>query len=91
VAGASAAHADTLVVDRDRAQCESAGFNSIQAAVDAARPRDLVRVCPDLYTESVTVDQPLTLKGDPDAIEALECFHSAPTATASPATGSITT
>src|SRR5215207_291445 len=34
----------TLVVDRDRAQCGSAAFTSIQAAVDAALPGDLVRV-----------------------------------------------
>ena len=64
----------TLVVDRDRVQCANAGFDSIQAAVDAARPGDQIRVCPDLYPESVTVDKPLTLWGDPDAVEAVNCF-----------------
>lgn len=64
----------TLVVDRDGLQCGSADFTSIQAAVDAAQPGDLIRVCPDLYTETVVVAKPLTLKGDPEAVEALDCF-----------------
>ena len=68
----------TLVVDRDRVQCASADFTSIQAAVDAARPRDLIKVCPDRYGESVVIDKPLTLKGDPDAVEAVDCFHPTP-------------
>ncbi|RQW84085.1 hypothetical protein DKL51_30920 [Micromonospora globispora] len=68
----------TLVVDRDRVQCGNAGFTSIQAAVDAARPGDQIRVCPDLYPESVTVDIPLTLWGDPDAVEAVNCFDPTP-------------
>jgi parallel beta-helix repeat protein len=65
----------TLVVDRDGVECANAGFTSIHAAVDAAQPGDLIRVCPDLYAESVVVDKPLTLKGDPDAVEALDCFQ----------------
>jgi Right handed beta helix region len=65
----------TLIVDRDGVQCSNAGFTSIQAAVDAAQPGDLIRVCPDLYTETVVIDKPLTLKADPDAIEAIDCFQ----------------
>jgi parallel beta-helix repeat protein len=65
----------TLVVDGDGVQCASADFTSIQAAVDAAQPGDLIRVCPDLYIESVVVDKPLTLKADPDAVEAIDCFQ----------------
>jgi nitrous oxidase accessory protein NosD len=65
----------TLVVDGDGVQCARADFTSIQAAVDAAQPGDLIRVCPDLYTESVVVDKPLTLKADPDAVEAIDCFQ----------------
>src|SRR5215207_8159725 len=64
----------TWVVDRDGAECSNADFTSIQAAVDAAAPGDVIRVCPDLYPESVTVDKPLTLVGDPDAVEAVDCF-----------------
>jgi len=68
----------TWVVDRDRAQCANADFTSIQAAVDAAQSGDLIRVCPDRYGESAVVDKPLTLKGDPDAIETIDCFQSTP-------------
>jgi nitrous oxidase accessory protein NosD len=67
----------TWVVDRDGAECSNADFTSIQAAVDAAAPGDVIRVCPDLYPESVTVDKPLTLVGDPDAVEAVDCFNPA--------------
>jgi len=77
-AGSSPAHAATLVVDRDRVQCASAGFTAIQDAVDAAQPGDLIRVCPDRYTESVVIDQPLMLKGDPEAIETVDCFQPTP-------------
>src|SRR5215216_3546594 len=65
----------TLVVDRDRVQCAGAEFTSIQAAVDAAQPGDRIRVCPDDYGESVVIDKPLTIKGDPEAIEAIDCFQ----------------
>ncbi|HEX9381258.1 MAG TPA: hypothetical protein VF891_07145, partial [Gaiellaceae bacterium] len=73
--GATAAAPQTLVVDDDRAQCAGAGFASIQAAVEAAQAGDLIRVCPGIYAESVTIDKPLALKADPDAIEALDCFQ----------------
>jgi parallel beta-helix repeat protein len=75
----------TWVVDDDGAQCANADFARsdvtpapIQAAVAAAQAGDLIRVCPGRYTESVTVDKPLTLKGDPDALEALDCFDPTP-------------
>jgi parallel beta-helix repeat protein len=74
-ADGSATGPATLVVDRDGMECANADFTSIQAAIDAAEPGDLIRVCPDLYTESVVVDKPLTLKGDPDAVEAVDCFQ----------------
>jgi parallel beta-helix repeat protein len=64
----------TLVVDDDRVQCADADFSSIQAAVDEAESGALIRVCPGLYAESVTVDKALTLKGSPDAVEAIDCF-----------------
>ncbi|WP_165439962.1 right-handed parallel beta-helix repeat-containing protein [Micromonospora kangleipakensis] len=68
----------TLVVDRDGVQCGNAEYISIQAAVDAAQPGDRIKVCPDLYAESVTVDKPLTLFGDPDAVDAVDCFQPTP-------------
>jgi parallel beta-helix repeat protein len=63
-----------LVVDRDGVQCANADFSSIQAAVDATEPGDLVRVCPDVYPETVTIDKPLTLLGRVGAVEAVDCF-----------------
>jgi len=57
------AGAATLVVDKDHVQCPNAQFASIEAAVLAAAPGDTVSVCPDLYTENVTVDKPLTILG----------------------------
>ena len=75
LAGATEAQAATLVVDRDRAQCANARFTSIQAAVDAARPKDQIRVCPDRYSERVVIDKPLTVKGDAGAVQAVDCFQ----------------
>jgi Periplasmic copper-binding protein (NosD)/WD40-like Beta Propeller Repeat len=65
----------TLVVDDDASQCASADFTSIQRAVDAAQPGDLIRVCAGLYPENVTINKPLALKADPDTIEAIDCFQ----------------
>lgn len=65
---------NTLVVDKDKAQCPDADFASIQGAVTAAEPGDVIRVCPDLYPESVTVDKSLTLTGDVGAASAVDCF-----------------
>src|SRR5215207_3148116 len=79
---ATSASPSTLVVDRDRGQCGNARYTSIQAAVDAAMPGDVIRVCPDLYMENVLVDKPLTLVGDPDGVEAVDCF--------APAAGQVT-
>lgn len=52
----------TLVVDKDKVQCPDADFQSIQAAVVDAAPGDRILVCPDLYTESVTVPKTLTIE-----------------------------
>jgi parallel beta-helix repeat protein len=71
----------TLVVDDDRAQCAAAEFTTIQDAIDAAAPGGVVRVCPGMYTKTadldtplVTIDKPLTLRGRPNMIEAVDCF-----------------
>ena len=64
----------TLVVDDDGAQCGRHAYSSVQAAVDAARGGDRVRVCPGRYAERVVVNKPLTLTGQPAAVAALDCF-----------------
>ena len=76
--------AKTLVVDDDGQEgdqdnqngdmCGNARFTSIQAAVNKARAGDVVQVCPGVYTEFVQINKPLTLIGQPDAIDALNCF-----------------
>lgn len=48
------ASASTYTVDDDRTQCPSAGFTSIQAAVDQAAPWDTIIVCDGLYQEQST-------------------------------------
>src|SRR4051794_4013133 len=62
--GASPAAAATLTVDKDRAQCPRAQFATIQAAIDNARPGDTLKLCPDLYSEQVTISKPLTVRAD---------------------------
>lgn len=72
--GTNSADAATLVVDKDGQQCKNADYQSISAAVGAAEPSDKIKVCPDLYTESVVVDKPrlkLTAKGG----KARDCFE----------------
>ncbi|MDC5698881.1 right-handed parallel beta-helix repeat-containing protein [Intrasporangium calvum] len=70
----------THVVDDDRAQCAQAGYTSIGAAVAAAAPGDLVLVCGGSYEERVVVDKTLVIKGQPDEVEALDCFAETPSA-----------
>ncbi len=58
----------TFVVDKDRAQCPNADFQSIQQAVAAAPPRSKILVCPDIYSPptepltGITVPKTLTLQ-----------------------------
>src|SRR5688572_26880801 len=61
----------TLYVDDDRKQYPTAGFTSIQAAVNAANSGDVIQVAPGLYNEVVTVKkQNLTLIGSgPAAVQ----------------------
>lgn len=43
--------------------CATAGYSTIQSAVDAAPSGGTVIVCPGTYTEHVVVSSPLTLRG----------------------------
>ncbi|MFD8999754.1 nitrous oxide reductase family maturation protein NosD [Streptomyces sp. NPDC059582] len=46
-----------LVVDDNGAQCPGAAFTTIQAAITAASPGDVIRVCAGTYNEVVTVNK----------------------------------
>lgn len=46
-----------LVVDDNGAQCPGAHFTTIQAAITAASPGDVIRVCAGMYNEVVTVNK----------------------------------
>lgn len=53
-----------LLVDDDLVECPTAGFSTIQAAINAASPGATVSVCAGTYTEDVTVNKAgLTLVG----------------------------
>ena len=45
------ASAATISVDDDQLDCPSAGYTSIQTAVDAASPGDVIAICPGTYEE----------------------------------------
>lgn len=76
-AAAEAPDPSVQVVDDDGAQCPGADHTSIQAAVDAADPGDLVLVCAGTYAEQVVVDEPLTVRGQVEAVAATDCFATA--------------
>ncbi|MDO8213202.1 choice-of-anchor D domain-containing protein [Conexibacter sp. CPCC 206217] len=64
----AAASASTFTVDDDSAQCPSAAFRSIQAAVDQAAPWDTIIVCDGIYEEQST---PASGTGSPSATGSL--------------------
>jgi parallel beta-helix repeat protein len=45
----------TYIVDDDHLQCPNAAFTTIQSAVAASGPGDLIRVCPGIYQEQVDI------------------------------------
>ena len=60
---ATGASAKVLKVDDDGVQCKSAPYTTIQDAVAAAAPGDVIKVCPGLYTGQVVIDKTLKIKG----------------------------
>jgi Protein of unknown function (DUF1565) len=74
-ASAGTGHHGALYVSRDAhpgnadRSCRSAGFRTIQSAVNAARPWDTVVVCPGTYHEQVVVAKPLSLRGQRATID----------------------
>jgi len=61
-------HKPTLLVDDDTVQCPSATFTSIQAAIYAASPGSVIRVCPGTYPEQLSINMSLSIEGDNGAI-----------------------
>jgi nitrous oxidase accessory protein NosD len=56
-------HAATITVGKPNTSCPNAQYNTINAAVKAAAPGDVIKICPALYTEQIIVTKPLTLQG----------------------------
>jgi len=52
------------VVGTNPAECPGAQFSTIQAAVNAAQPGTIIRICPGTYPEQVSITKPLSLRGD---------------------------
>jgi parallel beta-helix repeat protein len=75
-AAAGAGGGRTLVVDDDRAQCRNAAYTTIQAAVAAASPGDVIRVCPGTYG-ATTVDKTLRIDGSTSVREGKRCLDRA--------------
>jgi parallel beta-helix repeat protein len=53
-----------ILVDDDKVQCPNAQYTTIQAAVNAAKSGDVIRVCAGTYPEQVTITTSLTLRAD---------------------------
>jgi hypothetical protein len=66
----AAAAATTWVVDDDGAQCPTADFNTISAAVVAAGDGDTIEVCPGTYVENIILSEDLTLEGAQAGVDA---------------------
>ena len=51
-----------ILVDDDKVQCPTAAYTAIQAAVNAAKSGDVIRVCPGTYREQVVIDKSLSVE-----------------------------
>jgi hypothetical protein len=79
---AGPAAARTWLVDDDRAECPTADFTRVQAAVDAAASGDTIRLCPGLYRENVTVlNKSLIFQGDSTERVIVDGFPAEPVGT----------
>jgi parallel beta helix pectate lyase-like protein len=63
-----------LIVDDDHAQCPTATFTTIQAAINAAMPGNVILVCagtyPELLTGTLNINKTLTLLGAQNTVDA---------------------
>jgi parallel beta-helix repeat protein len=51
-------------VDDDKVQCPTAAYTTIQAAVNAAKSGDVIRVCAGTYPEQVVIEKSLAVEAD---------------------------
>ena len=55
--------ANRIVVGMASATCTNPQFSTIQAAVDAASPGEIIQICAGTYSEQVRISKPLSLRG----------------------------
>ena len=67
-----------LVVDDDLVQCPRAAFTGVQAALDAARIGDTVRVCGGTYAGAVMLDKSVSLVAQVPAAPGVDCLGGGP-------------
>ena len=53
-----------ILVDDDKVQCPTAAYTTIQAAVNAAKSGDVIRVCAGTYPEQVVIGKSLSVEAD---------------------------
>jgi parallel beta-helix repeat protein len=53
-----------ILVDDDKVQCPTAAYTTIQAAVNAAKSGDVIRVCAGTYPEQVVIEKSLAVEAD---------------------------
>ncbi len=57
------ANSQTLTVDDNNSPCTTAAYSTIQSAVDAASPGDIVQVCGGTYVEQLDINKAITVNG----------------------------
>jgi len=59
----NAVASQTHLVSTNQTICPTAKYTSIQAAIDASSPGDVINVCPGVYDEQLVISKPVTVKG----------------------------
>src|SRR5215469_2757858 len=63
IARTNAVASQTHLVSTNQTICPTAQYTSIQAAIDASLPGDVVNVCPGVYDEQLVISKPITING----------------------------
>src|SRR3974390_1329957 len=59
----NAVASQTHLVSANQNICPTAEYTSIQAAIDASLPGDVINVCPGVYDEQLVISKPVTVNG----------------------------